>query len=79
VLSKDFCKETAWHMAAESGHVEVLVKMWDRAIELQLKPEELINEMLLSKDYKNETVWHKAVRSGYVGFLVKLWDRAKEL
>jgi hypothetical protein len=43
------CNKTAWHIAAESGHVEVLVKLWDWAKELQLNPEELRNQMSLSK------------------------------
>jgi hypothetical protein len=34
--------------------------MWDWAKELQLKPEDLRNEVFLSKDEYNETAWHKA-------------------
>jgi len=35
-----------WQKAAESGHVEVLKEVWVWVEELQLKPEELRNEML---------------------------------
>jgi hypothetical protein len=33
--------------------------MWDWAKKLQLKPEEIRNEVLLSKNKYNETAWHK--------------------
>jgi hypothetical protein len=33
-------------MAAEYGNVVILEKLWDFAKELQLKPEELKNDML---------------------------------
>jgi hypothetical protein len=49
-LSKDNYGKTAWHNAARVGHVEVLEKLWEWAKELQLKPEELRNQLLLSKD-----------------------------
>jgi hypothetical protein len=52
--------ETVWHKAAEEGHVEILMYLWIWCKELQLKPEELINELLLSKDEYMQTAWHKA-------------------
>jgi hypothetical protein len=62
-------------MAAREGHVEVLEKLWDLAKELQLKPEELRNEMLVSKNNFDQTVWHikqekatlKYLRNGGIG------------
>jgi hypothetical protein len=36
----------SWHMTAETGQVEILEKLWEWAKELQLKPEELRNEVL---------------------------------
>jgi hypothetical protein len=66
-------------MAALKGHVQILVKLWDLAKELQLNPEELKYEALLSTDINFEMVWHKAAKSGNVEVLVKLWDLAKEL
>jgi len=57
LLSKDNSSETAWHKTAESGYVEVLKKLRYWAKEVQLKPEELRNEVLLSKDESKETAW----------------------
>ena len=79
LLSKDNYNRTAWHNTIKRGQVEVLKKLWDLAKELQLKPEELRNEVLLSKDKYNRTAWHKAAKKGGVEILKKLWDWAKEL
>jgi len=56
-----------------------LEKLWDWAKELQLKQEELRNEVLLSKDKCGQTAWHMAAGGGHVAILEKLWDWAKEL
>jgi CO/xanthine dehydrogenase Mo-binding subunit len=69
----------AWHQAAEEGNFEVFMKLWNWTSELQLKPEELRNEVLLSKDKYKETAWHKASGRGHVEILVKLSNWAKEL
>jgi hypothetical protein len=53
--------------------------MWDWAKELQLKPEELRNELLLSENLFKQTAWQKAARRGHVEVLEKLWDWAKKL
>jgi hypothetical protein len=47
-LSEDEFHQTAWHMAARRNHVEVLEKPWESAKELQLKPQELMNQLWLS-------------------------------
>jgi ankyrin repeat protein len=62
---------------AESGNVEVLEKLWDWAKQLQLKAEELRNEVFLAEDESKETAWHKAARSGQFETLEKLFDWAK--
>ena len=54
-MSKDESKETAWHKAPEWARGEILEKLWNWAKELQLKPEELRNELFLSKDEFNKT------------------------
>ena len=77
MLSKDEYNKTAWQNAAGRGEVEILEKLWDWAKKLQLKPEELRNELLLSKDEFNKTAWHKAAERGEVAILEKLWDWAK--
>ena len=69
---KNKSKETAWHKAANRGHVEILNILRDWAKELQLKPEELRNEVLLSKYESKETAWHKAANRGHVEVLKKL-------
>ena len=71
-LSKDRYGKTAWHKAAERGDVEVLQKLWDWAKELQLKPEELRNEVWLSKDKYGQTAWRMAAESGKIQVLEKL-------
>ena len=70
-MSKDESKETACHKAAERGRLELLKKPWDWAKELQLKPEELRNKVLLSKDESKETAWFKAAEGGHVEILKK--------
>jgi len=49
-LLKDNYGETAWHIAAETGKIEVLERLWDWAKELQLNPEEIKNDVYLLKD-----------------------------
>jgi ankyrin repeat protein len=73
-LSKGAFNQTAWHMAAREGHVEVLDKLWDLAKELQLKPEKLRNEMLVSKNNFDQTAWHIVAGEIDIDILEKLWD-----
>jgi ankyrin repeat protein len=79
LLAKDHKGKTAWQLAAEEGHFEVLTKLWYWMKELQLKPKEIRKEVLLSKDYFGQRVWHKAARGGQVEILEKLWVWTKEL
>jgi hypothetical protein len=79
LLAKDNQGQTAWHKAAEEGHVEVLNKLWVWAKELQLEPEELRNEVLLLRDMYDNTAWYKAAEKGHVEVLNKLCDWAKDL
>jgi hypothetical protein len=58
LLPKNNYKETLWHNATESGHVEILEKLWNWDKELQLKPQEVRNEVLLSKKYFGITARH---------------------
>jgi hypothetical protein len=48
-LSKDDFNDTAWHKAAENGHLEMLEKLCDWAKELQLKAGDLRNEFFFVK------------------------------
>jgi hypothetical protein len=65
--------------AAGKGQVEILERLWDFAKELQLKPDEFLNEVLLSKDKFNRTAWHMAAEDCQFLILEKLWDFLKEL
>jgi endo-1,4-beta-D-glucanase Y len=42
-------RRTAWHLAAERGHLETLQKVWDWAKE-NLTTEEINNKLLLATD-----------------------------
>jgi hypothetical protein len=44
-VSKDECEQTAWNMKAEEGHFKILMNLWGWAKELNLKPEDLKNEL----------------------------------
>jgi hypothetical protein len=46
---------------------------------MQLKPEELRNEVLLSEGWFNETSWQKVAESDNVEVLDKQWNWAKKL
>ena len=78
-LSKDKFNQTPWHMAAESGHIEVLEEVWYWAKELQVNPEELKNQVWLLTDNSEQTAWHMAPGGGQDEVSEKLWDWAKEL
>jgi len=69
----------AWHIAAGRGNVGILEKLWDWAKELQLKPEDLRDDVCLLKDRYGLTAWHMAAGKGKVEVLEKLWDLANEL
>jgi hypothetical protein len=45
VVSKDECEQTVWNMEAEVGRFKILMKLWFWAKELNLKPDELRNEL----------------------------------
>jgi ankyrin repeat protein len=79
LLSQGTYSINAWQNAAAQGHVEVLEKLWDWAKELQLKSDELRNEVVFSKNKFEQTAWHMAAGRGHVEVLEKLWGWAKEL
>jgi hypothetical protein len=57
LLSKNVFGNSAWHLAAERGQVDILEKLWYWAKNLQLKPEEIRNEVLLTKNNYGNTGW----------------------
>ena len=78
-MSKNIYGNTDWNEATRRCQVEILQKLWDWAKELQLKPEEIRNELLLPKIKNRNTAWHEAAGSGQVEILEKLRNWAKEL
>jgi len=78
-FSKDKLGQMAWHMAAEGIHIELLETLWDFAKELQLKAEELRNQLWLSKEKSGKTARHIAAGESHVEVLKRLWDWAKIL
>ena len=79
MLSKNEYGNTVWYKAARRGQVEILEKLLNWGKELQLKPEEIRNELLLSKIKNGNTACHEAAERGQVEILERLWDWAKEL
>jgi hypothetical protein len=61
LLSKCKYGLTAWNKAAEKGRFEVLEKLWNWAKDVQLKPEELRNELLFSEGKYGQTAWDEAL------------------
>ena len=64
-------------MTAKRGHIKILEKLWDWAKNLQLKPEELRNQLWLSKDNSGKMARHNAARVGHVEVLERLCDWSK--
>ena len=78
LLAKDHGRKTAWHWAAQEGHIKAVENLWGWA-KVQITQGDLKNELLLGKDLEGRTAWHGAAKRGRVEMLVKLWDWAKEL
>jgi hypothetical protein len=58
LLTQNYVRHTACHMAAEKVETEILHKLWERAKEV-LTQEEL-NNMFLTRDGYKRTAWHMA-------------------
>jgi ankyrin repeat protein len=69
--------QTAWHVAAEGGKVEILDKLWEWAKEV-LNTDELNNNLLLAKDWFEQLALHHASYIGNVQILERIWKLAKE-
>ena len=50
-MSKNKNGNTAWHEGAGRGQVAILQKLWNWAKEMQLKPEEIRNDLLLPRTF----------------------------
>jgi ankyrin repeat protein len=78
LLTKEIGGQTAWHYASKRGNINILEKLWERAIK-KLTPEGLNNELLLGKDIRGKTAWHVAAEEGKPQALQKLWEWAKRV
>jgi len=56
--------ETAFHMAADEEHLDVLQKLRAWAVEAPLNSDELKNKLLISKDIFGFTAWHGSAARG---------------
>jgi hypothetical protein len=77
LLAQDNNTQTAWHLAAVCGNIQVLQKLWEWAKE-KLTTEDLNNKLLLAKDKRGQTAWHVAAECDNLQLLQKLWEWAKE-
>ena len=73
---KDSYRKTAWHLAAESGHINLVLELWGWARKLQLN---LKDDLLLAKDKDGQIAWHIAAEDGEKEILEKLWCWAAEV
>jgi ankyrin repeat protein len=76
LVGQDTTKRTAWYVAAESGELDILQKIWDVAKD-NLTKQKIEDGLLLATDQYGNTAWHGAVAGGNVDVLVKMWDFAK--
>ena len=65
-MLKKYLGNTARHEAAERGQLEILEKLWNWAKELQLKPEEIGNELFLPKNKNGNAAWLEAAVRGQI-------------
>jgi ankyrin repeat protein len=69
-------RKTAWHLAAESGHMNLLLELWGWVRKVQLNVKDIL---LLAKDEDGQTAWHIAAEDGEKEILEKLWCWAEEV
>jgi len=74
LLSQD-SRGTAWHLAAQRGHITVLKKLWDWATEMNLNLKE---DLFLLRDVSGRTACHLAAEMGNTEILEEIFDWAKE-
>ena len=74
LLTKDEWGSTAWHLAAETGTVEVMETIRSFVKEAQINT----HELLLDKNRKGENVCQVAVENNNLKLLEKIWEWCKE-
>ena len=77
LLGNEKRRETAWYLAAESGNIEVIKKIWEWAQE-KLTTEEIKNKLLLCTNREGRTAWQLAAYRGKLNVTQKMWEWAEE-
>jgi len=77
LLAQDKEGQTAWHLAACWGNIQVLEKLWDWAVN-KLATNVLKDKLLLAKDCNKNTAWNVAAKNGNTEVLQKIWELAKK-
>jgi quinol monooxygenase YgiN len=74
LLGTDNDGRTAWHLAPERGHSDLLHKIWEWAEE-KLTAEEMNNKLLLGTDNKGGNVWYVAELWSNIETFQKYWAK----
>ncbi|KAK9737419.1 NACHT domain [Popillia japonica] len=75
-LSVDKDGRTVWHLAAISGSIQKMRKIWDLAKEISLNQEELKQILLANRD---QEICQRVAKMGCADVLLQIWTWAKEL
>ena len=70
--------ESAWHMAVDGGHIEVLETLWGWPKRVQIQADDIRSPMLLAQNKSGKTGWKLALRNGRIMVFEKLLDLAKK-
>jgi len=66
-------------LAAKTGCLEALEKLWVWVKEANLNGNELKYKLLLAKDQHGHIAWDRAAKNGNLRALETLWNWAKEV
>jgi len=66
-------------LAVEEKKFNLLLKIWVWGKEVQLKPNDIKNKLLLAEDKDGYNARHRKAESGTLELLQTLWDWAKEM
>jgi hypothetical protein len=77
LLDQNYVRNTAWHVAAQRGQIEVLKSLWEWAKKVLTNDE--LNNMFLAKDEYQMTTWKMVAEKGQIEVLHKLYEWAKKL
>jgi len=78
LLAKTEGGQTAFHLAAQRKHTEILWELWVWVAKSQMNPSELRKTLLLAKNEDGYTAWHRAAISDGLETLETSWSLSKE-